>query len=214
MSVLITTLLVGCGVLVGRMIAKGGDRDREHAQVEAEAKAESQSKEEVAVSKDEPSARFDGARLERLPCRLRDVVLRGSGDEAWLAGAVLLSEGREVVAALFVSPDAGGDRFVLARAASDELLWLAPQAGVSSIAGEPPTVLEVAKERFDRKRRLPLAAERVGSGAPDVGPQVIFAEYTGLGEDRLVVLAGSGGATWAYRGPVLLAGMYDVLPGK
>ena len=116
-------------------------------------------------------------KLERFPCQLGDVILRGSGDEAWLAGALLLREGQDVVAALFVAPDAGGDRAVLARPPpSDDLLWLAPEQGIAAVAGEPPTVLEVAGDRFERKRRLPLAAERVGSGAPDVGRQVIFAE--------------------------------------
>jgi len=207
MSALLTTLLVGCGVLIGRIIAKGGDREAAAPKPEGEPAKASEA--------DVKRADDDGARrLERFPCRLGDVVLRGSGDEAWLAGAVLLSEGDDVVAALFVSPDAGGDRVVLVRPPpSDELLWLSPQTGISAVAGEPPTVLEVEGERFDRKRRLPLAAERIGTGAPDVGPQVIFAEYTGLGDDRLVVLS-TARATWAWRGPVLFAGTYDILPGN
>lgn len=210
MSALLTTLLVGCGVLLGRIIAKGGDREAAAAKAEGEPA-------KVAGEADVKQPDDDAAhRLERFPCRLGDVVLRGSGDEAWLAGAVLLSEGQDVVAALFVSPDAGGDRVVLVRPPpSDELLWLTPQTGISAVAGEPPTVLEVEGERFDRKRRLPLAAERIGTGAPDVGSQVIFAEYTGMGDDRLIVLsAARGGGAWAWRGPVLLSGTYDVLPGK
>ena len=216
MSVLVTSLLVGCGVLLGRIIAKTGDRE---AAAQASGGEHAGGGDAPAPEPEEkPMSKPASPKLERFPCQLGDVILRGSGDEAWLAGALLLREGQDVVAALFVAPDAGGDRAVLVRPPpSDELLWLAPEQGITAVAGEPPTVLEVAGDRFERKRRLPLAAERVGSGAPDVGRQVIFAEYTGLGDDRLVVIAGAASegrrdATWVWRGPALLAGSYDVLP--
>ena len=216
MSVLVTSLLVGCGVLLGRIIAKSGDRETAAQATGEEHASDADAPPPEPGEKPKPEAASPA--LERFPCQLGDVILRGAGDEAWLAGAVLLREGQDVVAALFVAPDAGGDRAVLARPPpSDELLWLAPEQGIAAVAGEPPTVLEVAGDRFERKRRLPLAAERVGSGAPDVGRQVILAEYTGLGDDRLVVIAGAASegrrdATWAWRGPALLAGSYDVLP--
>lgn len=221
MSLLLTSILVGCGVLLGRVIAKSGDREAAAREGDRKDAHDGDVAPEQGAERPKAEAQKEGApTLERFPCQLGDVILRGSGDEAWLAGALLLREGGDVVAALFVAPDAGGDRAVLARPPpSDELLWLSPQQGISAVAGEPPPVLEIGGDRFERKRRLPLAAERVGSGAPDVGRQVIFAEYTGLGDDRLVVLAGAAAegrrdATWAWRGPVLLAGSYDVLPSK
>lgn len=202
MSLLVTTLLVGCGVLVGRFIAKGSPPEPP--------------KEEQPEMKPEPPAEATKpARVElpSFPCQLGDVVLRSAGDEAWLAGALILHEGDAPAAALFVSPEAKADRAVLARPSQSELLWLSEEKGVVIALGDPPTALEIGSERYERRRRLPLRAERVGTGAPDLGPDVIFAEYTGLGDDHLVVLA-TKDRVLAYRGPALGSGAYDVLPGK
>lgn len=199
MSVLVTTLLVGCGVLVGRMIARGGPPPQKEA-------------EPVPAPKPEAPAEPRAPVLASFPCQLGDVVLRTGGDEAWLAGALVLYEGDAPAAALFVAPESGGDRVVLARPSSTELLWLAEEKGVVVALGDPPTALEIGTDRFERRRRLPLRAERAGTGAPDLGPDVIFAEYTGLGDDHLVVLA-TKTASRAFRGPALGAGSYDVLPG-
>lgn len=156
--------------------------------------------------------RVDESRaLEGFPCKLGDVILRSAGDEAWLAGALVLSEAGGAVAALFTAPEAGGDRAIYARAASEELLWLAAEPGVAVISGEPPTALEISGERYERRRRLPLRAARIGTGAPEIGPEVIVAEYTGLGDQHLVVVA-SKDKTLAFRGDALGPGTYDVLP--
>ena len=49
------------------------------------------------------------------PCKLGDVVVRAAeGDEAWLAGVLMFEEDRPV-AALFVAPEAGGNRAVFVR---------------------------------------------------------------------------------------------------
>ena len=205
MSVLITSVLVGCGILVGRLIARGSSSPKE-AQP-AQATNEEAQKEDVKPK--EPSA----PNLDAFPCKLGDVVLRGTGEEAWLAGAIVLREGDEPAAVVYFSPEAGGDRAVLARPASQEITWLAEEKGVTVPLGEPPTALEAGTDRYERRRRLPLRAERVGTGAPDVGRDVILAEYTGLGDDCLVVLV-TKERVLAYRGPSLGAGAYDVLPGK
>lgn len=89
-------------------------------------------------------------------------------------------------------------------------MWLSIETDVV-VSGEPPTALEAGGDRFERRVRLPLRAERVGTGAPDVTGDVIFAEYTGLGDDHLVVV-GAKGKTLVYRGRALSSGMYDVLP--
>ena len=203
MSVLLTSVLVGCGILVGRLIARGSSSPKEAqpAQVAPEAQ-----KEDVKPKEPTPS-------LDAFPCKLGDVVLRGTGEEAWLAGAIVLREGDEPAAVVFFSPEAGGDRAVLARPASQEITWLSEEKGVTLPPGEPPTALEAGTDRYERRRRLPLRAERVGTGAPDLGRDVILAEYTGLGDDCLVVLA-TKERVLVYRGPSLGAGAYDVLPGK
>lgn len=207
MSVILTTLLVGGGILLGRMIARSPDSKKNEAPPEAEADAGSAPAAAPKPAEKKPD-------LGAFPCQLGDVVLAGAtSEEAWLAGALVLVEGGEPTAALFVSPEAGGDRAVLARAGQTELLWLREEKGVLVALGEPPTALEVGSDRFERRRRLPLRAERIGSGAPDVGADVIFAEYTGLGDDSLVVLAAKD-RIFAWRGPSLGSGAYDVLPGK
>jgi len=114
---------------------------------------------------------------------------------------------------LFVSPEAGADRAVLARGGAKELLWLSEEKGVTIAQGEPPTALEAAGDRFERRRRIPLHAERMGTGAPELGHDVILAEYTGLGDECLVVLA-TKERVLAFRGVSLPSGTYDVLPGK
>jgi hypothetical protein len=151
--------------------------------------------------------------LAGFPCRLGDVVLRtGERDEAWLAGALVLEEQRPV-AALFVAPEAGGDRALFVRDAPGAgFVWLAPLApGALALTKEPPSALELEGTRFERSRRLPVRVVRVGSGAPAVGDQAIVAEYAGPAADRLLVVAGTD-ATLAWRGVALREGEYDVLP--
>ncbi len=202
MSVLVTGLLVAGGVLVGRLIARGT----------TEPPKEEGEKEMPANAKEEKPREPSAPDLSALPCQLGDVVLRGVGDEAWLAGAIVMRENGEPAAVLFFSPEAGGDRAVLARPASEDLVWLAP-AKDAIVSGEPPTALEAGGDRFERKKRLPLRAERIGSGAPDVSGDVIFAEYTGLGDEHLVVVT-SKSPPLVFRGAVISSGSYDVLPGK
>ena len=205
MSVLITSVLVGCGILVGRLIARGSSAAKEAQPAQAPAPEE---------KKDDVKPQAPPApNLDAFPCKLGDVVLRGTGEEAWLAGALVLREGDDPAAVLYFSPEAGGDCAVLARPASQEIAWLVEEKGVTVPLGEPPTALEAGTDRYERRRRLPLRAERVGTGAPDLGKDVILAEYTGLGDDCLVVLATKDRVV-AFRGPSLGAGAYDVLPGK
>jgi hypothetical protein len=160
----------------------------------------------------------------RFPCALGDVVVRtADGAEAWLAGAIVLREDAPV-AALFVAPEAksaGGDRAVYARVRpSQDLAWLAPlaaevadAAGLSGVAGEPPSAIEIDGVRFQRSRRLPLRAERVGKGAPHVGATALIGEYGAPSGDVAIVLM-SDGAVHAWRGARLVPGEYDVWRGS
>lgn len=213
MSLIATGLAVVGGILLGRLVgsslfekkkappAKGeNDDDEEHEGAPGE-------KRMTTAKKAAPEARLDG-----FPCRLGDVILRSTGEEAWLAGAVVLHEtDAPPVFALFHSPDSGGDCAVLAEPSEDAaLLWLQPIPD-PGVRGEPPSALEHEGAHFDRRRRLPLHAARIGTGTPDVAKSVIFAEYTGVGDSRLIVLSGDG-ACHAYLGQSLLAGSYDVLP--
>lgn len=212
MSLIATGLAVVGGILLGRLVgsslfekkkppaAKDEEQDDEGA---SKAKGERMTNAKKAVPE---------AQLEGFPCRLGDVILRSTGEEAWLAGAVVLHEtDAPPLFALFHSPDSGGDRAVLAEPSEDAaLLWLQPISD-PGVRGEPPSAIEHEGAHFDRRRRLPLHAARIGTGTPDVAKSVIFAEYTGVGDSRLIVLSGDG-ACHAYLGQSMLAGSYDVLP--
>jgi hypothetical protein len=155
----------------------------------------------------------DGNSLEGFPCQLGDVLMRLTGEEAWLAGGLVLSE--EVpVAALFVAPDAKQDCVIYVRPPpKDAIFWLEPlDPGAVLVAGEPPSAVEHDGVRFDRARRLPLRPRRIGVGAPDVGDAVVVAEYNSAGAERLLVLLATNGTTKAYRGVELEPSMFEVIP--
>ncbi|HVJ93021.1 MAG TPA: hypothetical protein VM580_24635, partial [Labilithrix sp.] len=151
-------------------------------------------------------------RLEGFVCQLGDVVMRLTGEEAWLAGGIVLSE--EVpLAVLFVAPDAERDWAIYVQARPRaKLYWLEPlDPAAVLVGGEPPSAVEHKGIRFDRARRLPLRPERIGVGAPDVGDAVIVAEYVAAGAERLLVLKANTGAVHAYRGLELDASSYEVI---
>lgn len=151
-------------------------------------------------------------RLEDFVCRLGDVVMRLTGEEAWLAGGVILAE-QIPVAVLFVAPDAGGGSAIYARALpSKGIAWLAPlDPSAVLVGGEPPSSVELEGVRFERARRLPLRPRRVGVGAPDFGDSVIAAEYASAGAERLLVFKAASGVVRAYRGVELEEGSFEVI---
>ena len=135
------------------------------------------------------------------------------GDEAWLAGALVLAEDRPV-AALFVAPEAGGDHALFVRdAPGSGVTWLWPiPKGALAATEDPPHTLEHEGMRYERERRLPVRVSRVGSGAPSVGDRAVLAEYAAPGHARLLIIAG-GSETLAWKGVALAEGEYEVLPG-
>ena len=150
--------------------------------------------------------------LEGFPCQLGDVLMRITGEEAWLAGGLVLYE-EGPVAALFVAPEAGHDCAIYARPQPREsIFWLEPlDPGAVLVGGEPPTSVEHDGIRFDRVRRLPLRPKRIGVGAPDVGDAVVLAEYASAGAERLLVMRSTSGTSCAFRGVELEASTYEVI---
>jgi hypothetical protein len=232
-SLLITSALVAGGIIAGRFVARamrGGvaaPDEGEDAKNEEKKKDDERKSDEAdeAKDKDADDATVAAAKkkggtakpaeaedaFEGFPCQLGDVVMGVGGDEAWLAGALVLSE-ETPTAVLFIAPDAGGDRALwVRRSMTSEILWLRsiPQ-GELHVGAEPPSSIEHAGERYERVRRLPLHVERHGTGAPDVGDQVVVAEYKSLPGTKLLVMVGAGG-TRAWHGMSLEHGMYDVL---
>jgi hypothetical protein len=196
-SVVFDALIIVGGLVLGRWIARSVRGRRPPTSPRASEK---------------PAAPSDP--FAALPCRLGDVVVRVvERDEAWLAGALVLEEDRPV-AALFVAPEAGGDRAVFAREAPGAgLTWLWPlAAGELPLTKDPPHALEHGGAHFERARRLPVRVARVGTGAPSVGDRAVLAEYDGPGTQRIVVVAGTE-RTVAWKGVALGATEYDVLPG-
>jgi hypothetical protein len=152
------------------------------------------------------------AQLDGFVCQLGDVLMRITGEEAWLAGGLVLSE-EMPVAVLFVAPDAGHDCAIYVRARPrDSLMWLEPlDPNAILVGGEPPSSVEHGGIRFDRARRLPLRPRRIGVGAPDVGDAVVVAEYASAGAERLLVLKANSGTVCAYRGLELEEGSFEVI---
>ena len=114
---------------------------------------------------------------------LGDVISVG-GEEAWLENGYLLVEaGRPVLALLF-----SGRRVVgLQPGAAGALDWLEPVEVTAH--GEPPSSLELHGGRLERLRRLPVDVRALGT-AKDLGfAQALVAEYRGLGDERLWLLA-------------------------
>lgn len=225
---MILTLAVcgAAGLVAGRLLAWRAQRGRvaDPAPSSEEAAPESNPPEAEAPG-DAPAATHAQVRLEGFPCQLGDVVLLPTGEEAWLAGALLLSERttqadgtgafQRTVAVLFVAPDKGSGRAVYARPAPDPALdWMSPLSpGEVTLGAEPPSSLEHDGTLFERVRRLPLGVDCAGEGAPDLGPSVILAEYDGGADARLVILA-TREAAHVWRGRRLAAGMFDVLPAR
>lgn len=229
-------------LMVGRWIAKrrsaessvtAGDDKKEEKEDEDDARARAEVEAEVPTRKDEsdpkvgpaeaestarakpnarPAPETDKPRLDGFICQLGDVLMRVTGEEAWLAGGLVLSE-EMPVAVLFVAPDAGHDCAIYVRARPrDSILWLEPLDPTAVlVGGEPPSAVEHGGIRFDRARRLPLRPRRIGVGAPDVGDAVVVAEYASAGAERLLVLKANSGVVRAYRGVELDEGSFEVI---
>ncbi len=149
------------------------------------------------------------------PCALGDVVMRTFDDaEAWPAGAVVLREDAPA-AVLFIAPDAAGDRAIYARPRpNEELAWLTPVAREAALVGaEPPSTLEVEGTRYERRRRLPLRAERWGTGTPEIQGTTLVGEYDAPAGEVVIVLI-SDGVARAWRGRRLGPSEYEVWNGE
>ena len=222
MSILLASLLIAAGsafasgYLVRRRkgASQGEPEGRRGAQADPAAltaadaeRAASSVAKGGKVRKTDPAALLPG-----FPCQLGDVIMRRIGDEAWLEGALVLSEDAPV-SVLFVAPEGKELRGLYVRPKPTlEVFWLSPVPPATlTLGGEPPTSIEHDAQRYERTRRLPLRSRRVGTGAPDVGETVLCAEYTGPGAERMLILVGDGGARSLWVGEALYEGMYDVL---
>lgn len=212
MSILITSAAVAGGLAFGRWLSLRTMR-REAARA-AMLRSNETPPENPPVKKMNPAD--DEEMWSRFPCRLGDVVVHPGGDEAWLAGATLLSEDL-VAAVLFVAPEAKNDRalYVLPKPSTD-VTWLSPVAADAWTPPptEPPTTIEIEGEPFERVRRLPFRAARIGEGAPDMGVDILLAEYKSQRslEKRVISISGGGHAR-AWIGTVIDIGTCDILPG-
>jgi len=159
-----------------------------------------------------PKPKADGFPVDLFAAKPGDVVLRGN-DEAWLAGAWILEEGRggdaRAVFAVFFAPEAGKDVLVvLTGESTKEILWLDEPV---SLEGAPPSTLEVTDIRFERARKRPFGVRRFGA-APEAPEEVTLVEFLGPVGERLLAFVAPG-QTRAWRGVALAEGMYDLLGG-
>jgi len=222
MIVGLSALAVAGGLLLGRWVASR-HRQGQPASPESGESPELESGSGAAIGTGDGNVKTDG-RPERgeseeavdwraFPCALGDIVLRTvDHDEAWLAGALVLREDAPA-AVLFIAPDAAGERAIYVRARpSGDVLWLLPVRESVTVGAEPPGAIEIDGLRFERRRRLPFRAQRIGTGAPDVVGTAIVGEYAAAsGEVAVVVIAEGVGRTW--RGKRLGEGEYEVWSG-
>lgn len=151
------------------------------------------------------------ARAERLPFAIDDVVVR-AGDEAWLAGGLAMREGGEPFGVVYIAPERRSHRAIVVFASPrEEVLWLEPIA--APFSGEPPSTLDVEGTIYERTSRRPVAIERRGEHAPDVGARATFAEFRGPGRAALCTLTTSGGPL-AWRGERAALAELERMPGR
>jgi hypothetical protein len=144
--------------------------------------------------------------METLSLSLGDVVSVES-EERWLAGALVAKDRAETIGALFYAPEGAKLEVVAAfPAPRREIFWLSRVE--LDTGAEPPTSVELEGVLLQRKRRLPVALERVGQSPPDAGSTGIWAEYAASGGARAVVLR-TGAGTFAYAGKGVDDGFYD-----
>ena len=207
-----TAACLAGGLLLGRYISRGARAGKSPSDVpDADGDPGGDDGEQLAAQVAKKTRPAQDLFLA-FPCKLGDVVMRSGGGEAWLAGACVFSEDAPV-SALFIAPEAGADVAVYARAAASAPLWWMHALGADELPHftDPPTSLEHGETRFERRRRLPLATARRGSGAPDLGESAVVAEYASSGADQLLLVI-HGGTMSAWRGTSLDAGMYEVIP--
>jgi hypothetical protein len=144
-----------------------------------------------------------------MPFALGDVVSRGA-DEAWLAGALAMSESSAPFGVVFVAPERRSHRAVVVFAPPrDEALWMDPEP--APFRGEPPSTLEIGGAIFERVARRPVKVERVGEHAPEVGERAIFSEYCGPGRAAFCAIT-STGEPLAWKGERLPIDELDRMP--
>lgn len=143
--------------------------------------------------------------LAGFPLELGDVISSG-GEERWLSGAIVARE-QAVVLVIFFAPE-GREHWVVACHPLPErdIMWLRPVEVVSP--AEPPATLEIGGETMTRKSRLPVRFERLGQGAPNVGPSGIVATYTS-GAQEVALLLTSGDKCWAWSGRRIDSSEYE-----
>jgi len=216
-SVILTALAVAAGAATAKAVSVFIDRRRASKaatpQDQGAPPESSAGGPEADATTDEPK-KEDLALLAAFPCKLGDVVTSPMHGEAWLAGCLLLSEGT-AVRAVFVAPEAGADRYVVAKPEPEPSLFLALSVPELArlLAHEPPMSLEHASSHYLRKRRLPLRCARLGAGAPAMGETLVYAEYEATGEGGALFILMGTEQTLVLHGSRLAPGMFDVYPG-
>jgi hypothetical protein len=114
-------------------------------------------------------------------------VISLGGEELWLEGGWVLSEGREPVAALLPLREA---TLLALPAPRARLYRLAPVE--LRVDGEPPASVESGGARYDRVRRLPVELEPVGRGSDPPWSNALFVEYRDSSGAVLCVLSHDG----------------------
>ncbi len=146
--------------------------------------------------------------FEGLPLGLGDVVVT-EREERWLAGALLMREGKQLIAALFFAPEGTkASAVAVFPPPRRDVYWMEPRELLPP--DEPPATIEIDGIALRRRGRIPVTVERLGQGAPNAGEEAIFATYEAGGREVAALLT-SQGQTLAWKGRRLDEGEYDRL---
>lgn len=190
MSLLVTALVIGGGVVVAGVAARLAIR----------------TKQKQKTSKQEPAPpsplKAAGFALE-----LGDVIGVG-GRELWLVSGWLLSEGNEAIFAVLFS---SGDEALVLRPHGNALPVLVKETTIE-IAEQAPNTLESDGVRFERARRLPVTLTALGDAPEPPWTETLVCEYRGLAGESLWLL-GHGKFARAWQGRALSASEIELWGG-
>ncbi len=128
---------------------------------------------------------------------LGDVLMLRNA-EAWITGAVRLTDsGEDEVGLFFTNMSVDGD-VVLIRPFPNRALYLVRCIDLPHTSIDPHTI-EHERELFSRRRSIPVAVESYGKGCPAVSSPATWAWFDSPGGDVLVCLFSDSGVL-AWRG--------------
>jgi hypothetical protein len=140
-------------------------------------------------------------------------VLMLRDTEAWLTGALRLTEAGVDEVCLFFTEGGGKGEALLVRPKPRQTLYLLRAVDLPDL-GLAPHTIEHERELYARSRRVPVTIAKHGRGCPDVESEAMWSWFDSQG-DAVVVVLQAGGCSLTWQGePVDESGMMRLAAGK